>query len=170
MKYKIDQIVGKEVISVQELKEYLHITHNHEDKILANMISAARNIAEEYLRQCLIDKVIILYIHGYHNIKQKITLPFEPILSIKKIIYNYSNILDPKLYHLVENNLYIKNNNISYIQDLQIIYQTKIDYIHDAVKQGILVHAALIYEGKYLNNTIPMHCIALYNPLRNISL
>jgi uncharacterized phiE125 gp8 family phage protein/SPP1 family predicted phage head-tail adaptor len=142
-----------EPVSLAEVKIYLRITHAHEDAILADMIKAARLIAEEQTGKSLITQGWNITYDGAPP--QRVFLPYGPIQSISNVVVY----LDDASSHIIAPTHY----TLSARKEL-VFYQipsgqrVEIDYVAGygdaaedvpaSLRQALLLHIAYLYEHR----------------------
>lgn len=171
---KIKQLFSKipqEIISLEEVKEYLKIDFSEQDKFISNTIKATREYAEKFLSTHLVKKEFF-QMHLGQNL-QTITLTQNPVLEIKSLTIvngeresikvnqkdydfdHFNKISISKLatlYNLVE---------VNYV----VGYEDP-DLIPMPLKTGMLIHIASIYDRGDLGEAIPQSTLNLYQPYR----
>jgi len=171
---KIKQVFAKplqEIISLEEVKEYLKIDFSEQDKFISNTIVAAREYAEKFLSTHLVKKEFF-QMHLGQNL-QTITLVHKPILEIKSLsIINREReviTLDQKEYYFDQFN----EISISKLAALYNLIEVKYtvgyenpDLIPMPLKTGMLMHVASIYDRGDLGDAIPQSTLNLYQPYR----
>ena len=74
-----------EPVSLAEAKAHLRVDANDEDAYISNLITAARQWAEDFCRRRFITQTWDYYLDGFPT---EIQLPYPPISSITSIKYN----------------------------------------------------------------------------------
>jgi hypothetical protein len=84
----------QEPLSLQEVKDYLRVEDNTDERILQSMIETARRFAEEHLGRSLMQQTIHQFIDGYDEIEDPLFEGFRkgPFLTYYK---NYITIARP---------------------------------------------------------------------------
>ena len=92
----------QEPVSLQEVKEYLRVEDNTDERILRPFIQTARNIAEEHLSRSLMQQTLTLFVDAYDELadplwegfrtgpylnyyKNHIVLPRSPVQSVTAV-------------------------------------------------------------------------------------
>lgn len=80
---KINSTLGNEILSVQEVKDYVRIDTSADDALLSGMISQARIWCENYISRDIVSKNRTYYIDTTPS--GLFDLPFGPVSSIEEI-------------------------------------------------------------------------------------
>ena len=80
---KINSTLGNEILSVQEVKDYVRIDTSADDALLLGMISQARIWCENYISRDIVSKNRTYYIDITPS--GLFDLPFGPITSIEEV-------------------------------------------------------------------------------------
>jgi hypothetical protein len=143
-----------DVVSVSEVKAHLRIDHDIEDSYLLNLVQAATDYIENYIKQSLIMRT---YIYRTENVNiengmRKINLPMGPIHEIVSIHGAVTeNIFDKIINRYVkcEGGICIGEN---FTQPIEIAYRAGLGiypkHIPAAIKQAILMIVNDIYENR----------------------
>ena len=170
--YEIISTGKNEIVSIEEVKNYLRITHDYDDNLLNNLILAAIDAAENFLRLCLLQKKILI---TYQYLSTStIDLPLSPVIEIEGIVSIYNkkkHLLETKEYDISTNKEKIKLHFT--INALEIRYTAgyaKQNTIPHAIKNGMLLHIAEMYDRQGLASSINTEIINLYYPYRKVIL
>lgn len=169
--YKILEQEPHQICSLTYIKNYLRVTHDHDDELIANLIHAAIENAELVTGLTLAIKKIELSIV---NIRDKIILKYIPFLKLEHISINGHNAQQiSNLEELCDINM--QDNIITfhgklYNKDLKIIY--KAGYLDGKIPpsmlQGILLHIGAMYDYGELNAASTNEIRNLYMPYRKL--
>lgn len=87
MNYLIDITTGPAVepVTVQEVKDHCHISHNVEDSLLSTWIKSAREKAEEYHKKYYLTQNVKISFDGFPCLPY--VLPVFPVQSVESIKY-----------------------------------------------------------------------------------
>lgn len=153
-----------EPITVTELKDYARIDGNSEDSILSSIIIGTRLLVENYLNRALIEQVITLQMDFWPG--RTITLPRPPLLSVTSITTldesDNETTYDSSNYYVVTNSVKgtitikqsvsIPTNTARYNAGIKVVYKagygSTATYIPQAIKEGVKVWAAMIYDNR----------------------
>jgi uncharacterized phiE125 gp8 family phage protein len=166
-KYKIIKENGKFSLSLEEIKKFLRVTQDHDDKIISNMSIAAQDIAEKYMNFCLSAKEITLEVSPTSN---KVIVPLRPISKIESIKFKYDENLkniDESLYDIAPFQDYIIIDSSLRGKTLQINYIAgfnKEEDIPQAIVQGLMLHIAEMYDKQMISTILPSSVKLLYSP------
>lgn len=161
------QIVSRapqNIITLETIKKYLRIIHNHDDELLTILIDSAIETAEHYIRYAITDKVVRLSLRKFRG--QVIDLPIGKLTAIRAVTIGKENI-SLEGVRSFDHQIFLP---MSYSGEAIIEYMvgTAADAVPTALKQGIMRHVAEMYdrEGELLG--VPQECIRLYTPHRLI--
>ncbi|MCC2646866.1 MAG: hypothetical protein K0R02_931 [Rickettsiaceae bacterium] len=166
-KYKIIKENSKFSLSLEEIKKFLRVTQDHDDKIISNMSIAAQDIAEKYTNFCLSLKEITLEVSPISN---KIIVPLTPISKIESIKFKYDEDfknIDESLYDISPFHDYIIIDSSLRGKILQINYTAGFDNyekIPQAIIQGLMLHIAEMYDKQIISTILPNSVKLLYSP------
>lgn len=79
---KINSITGSEIISTQDVKDYVRIDTSADDSIIALMIEQARIWCENYISRDIVAKNRTYYVDTTNGV---FDLPFAPVSSISAV-------------------------------------------------------------------------------------
>ena len=152
-----------EALGLEEIKEYLKITTNHEDKLLKHLIEAVTVKCEAYTSKALIEQTWKV------SFKQigclSLVLPIKPareILQIDLINHNgLKRLFNPKHYRLE------KEENEVHFSSLPFCYLMRIEYLAGFgtcssslptdLKMTMISHLAFMYQNREAAHDFPMH-------------
>lgn len=165
-----------EPLTVIEVREALGIEAHDvsQDHFITKLIVDARQMAEDYLRRSLVTQTWQLQYDQY--VPHKVLLPKGPaqsITSVKIISQDWSeNNLDPKAYwiHSAKDMLYFDAVPMGKI--VQIHYVTGYgmpEEVPENIRQGLLVHVAMAYQGHNSDGGLPLMVADLYEPYKKVS-
>ncbi|GMO59141.1 MAG: hypothetical protein Ta2D_04900 [Rickettsiales bacterium] len=144
-------------IQLDVAKNYLRVDFDFDNQLITKLLRTAIRNCESYIGKTILEKTYILSI--YKN-REKIALPYPPVISINSVVgaSNYT-------YDDVANILKISGN----LQErVDVNYTAGMPYIMDEIEQGILIHTAKMYEDKTGATSIPDASIAIYQKYREI--
>ena len=162
--YKILSTQNSQIISVNQLKGYLKIHYDDDDNLLSDYIAAGVQMAENFMNISLNIKVVEFSTQIDNQVR--FGLPVLPFLSLEQAML-YPDLDITSQCEVINHNLYI---NKFYQGQLNVIYKCgfapeKVAY---SIKQGILSHAAAMYEKQTLDHHF-LNCIYnFYRPFRKV--
>ena len=158
--YQILSIEKQNLLSLEEVKSYLRIIEDYDDKLLIELTLSAICSAEKFTRLSLLTRNIEVKSHGD---TKSITLPLVPVIKVNNIS-NSERMLKKEEYGLFAENIKFSNNN----KDITVSYTSGIQNIESDLKQGILIHVASMYDKELLNFSFPKEAFSLYQTYRKI--
>jgi len=171
MSYKILAIVKQDFLQLGIIKTYLRISHDYDDQWITELICGAISAAENFLRIRLLPiklRICVQYLH-----QPNIILPFVPVAEILAVTAHAGlrDIVLREEYELDKNMIKLRNApshdylTIDYIAGYQD--QTQIPA---AIKQGIMLHIAEMYDSRGTIASISHEVQKLYQPYRQMML
>lgn len=161
------------ILSIDEIKNFLRIDFDNDDKLLSKALNTATKQCELCISKTLNKKT---YVYStFNEVKEKICLQFEPIISIEKIeIVNTKNIKTVMnetnyIFDKVLNAVIFKNVPTNFFR-LDITYKAGFEIVTDDLKQGLLYHIAKLYEDKTGFYPIPKASNLIYKNYKKIKL
>jgi uncharacterized phiE125 gp8 family phage protein len=79
---KINSVTGSEIVTTQNVKDFVRIDTSADDTIIERMIVAARIWCENYIGKDIVAKNRTFYLQEVDN---RFTLPFAPLASISSV-------------------------------------------------------------------------------------
>ncbi len=166
---------AEEPLTLAEAKLYLRVDHDEEDAAITQMIVAARQAAEHYLKRTLVSRQWKL-IYAC-TLPMHVRLPMGPVTSVASM----SVVDEDDVSATVDEELYALNASRTQLCISQAITGYRIEIIYTAgygnaasvpasIKQGMLAHVEAIYEGRGEAFVLPDAALALYFPHREVSL
>lgn len=160
--------------SLEDVKNYLRISHSYDDNLIVNLIDASIVAAENFTGLSLILKLVKSI---YNQKQQSFTVKYKPINIIKKVIVEDGH----DIYELKNEEYYIDYDNYSVNLNkaflkggLIIEYLAGFEEasIPRSIKHGVLLHIAEMYDrqeqgsGYVFSNEIKN----LYSPYRQLKI
>ena len=142
-----------EPITLAEAKNYLRIENVKDDALITSQISAARELAENYLSRDILPRQRQVF---FNRVSEPFTLPYAPIntgvditITVEDVAYTDFEVKGFNNPTIVMN-YQIEENGDFYIidtRDVLVSYTTL--GINDAnIKQGVLAAVAFLYYGR----------------------
>ncbi len=166
--YKIGETIFAELHTLAEIKNYLRVTHDYDDQLIFNLYQTAIIAAENLLGVSINVKIITALVD---KAAKFIKLRHTKIIEIKSV-----NILDDKGKLDITNSYGSFDSNVNQLQinEKYINRNLEIEYVSSfynneilpPIKQGILMHIALMYEYSDHNAQITAQIKDLYLPYR----
>ena len=82
---KINSTLGNEIITAQDVKDYVRIDTNEDDALIGQMITQARIWCENYISRDIVPKNRTYYLPTTNGL---FDLPFAPIASVVSVLIN----------------------------------------------------------------------------------
>ncbi|MDP4709527.1 MAG: head-tail connector protein [Rickettsiaceae bacterium] len=167
----VSNIKNVEIWPLEEVKNYLRISHEYDDKLIADLTATAIDAAELFTRLSFHIKQVNCKAIGVSDV---IRLKYIPILEIGEIY-----LLERGAKTNITNDFgYVHTDNTclsiasSYIgKDIEIEYKTGYrDNIPRSIQHGILMHIAAMYENAESAAILSTQIKDLYIPYREIKI
>jgi uncharacterized phiE125 gp8 family phage protein len=166
MKYTILQKNYQDIIPIINLRNYLRITHDGDDELLHSMLRAATDIAEQYIGKAISETVIELSIDVPHS--RVFDSPIIPISKIISVTSNTGVLIDLRHKVTFTKKSFNVSKTVSKNTAITIKYCAQIDPLPDAIKLGMLLHIAQMYDGQQDVVGIPDGVHNMYKPYKNL--
>ncbi len=164
-----------EPVTLAETKAFLRITHDDDNARIADMITSARVLAEQWLRKSLLTQSWKLGIEG--NISGSLRLLMNPIQAITSVTTFdaalAATVISPSQYALstAKDKLVMLDTLHGYRTEIIYVagYGTASD-VPKPIKLGILQHVASMVDGSIGLAPIPDSVLQYYMPFRELTL
>ena len=138
---KINSTLGNEILSVQEVKDYVRIDTSADDALLVGMISQARIWCENYISRDIVSKNRTYYIDTTAN--GLFDLPFGPITSVEQITIDGTATTAYEILGLDNETIELDQGSAE---------RVKITYITAGLNDSLLKQAMLQLISTYYDN------------------
>jgi uncharacterized phiE125 gp8 family phage protein len=138
---KINSTLGNEILSVQEVKDYVRIDTSADDALLGGMISQARIWCENYISRDIVSKNRTYYIDTTAN--GLFDLPFGPITSVEQITIDGTATTAYEILGLDNETIELDQGSAE---------RVKITYITAGLNDSLLKQAMLQLISTYYDN------------------
>ena len=156
--------IVNEFITLSELKEYCKISYSTDDALLTSLITAAREVCENYTNRSFGEREMICWINNNNGNTQ---LPFGPISEIVKV----SDEFGTEVSYQTRGTSFIQINFPRSI--LKVEYNAGKSNVEEVFKTAIKAQALFMYENRgdaqrdTLQGTSPIAQVLL-NPYRRV--
>jgi hypothetical protein len=165
------QTMPQKLWKLEEVKNYLRISHHYDDELIENLTYAAIIGAENFINQ----NIIIRKIEFACNIKQETSfkLKHKPIIEILQVILKdreEERILSADECSLTQDNILHISYPLENHQELIVRYLSGMlpEIIEYGIKYGILLHISELYDREHLfQGQLSNDIKGLYLPYRN---
>lgn len=137
---KINSTIGSEIITVQEVKDYVRIDTSSDDNLIALMITQARIWCENYISRDIISKDRTYYLDSTNGL---FDLPFGPVSSIVAITVNLIATTDFEILGLDNETIELDGGSAD---------RVKINYITSGLNDSLIKQAILQLISTYYDN------------------
>jgi uncharacterized phiE125 gp8 family phage protein len=168
--YFVKDIKVEEIWPLEEVKNYLRISHEYDDILIQSLIESATESAENFTGLSINHRHIECKIQ---SAKSDFTLKYLPILSIDEVY-----ILERDKKKKITDTFGYVNNTINRIyfnddyvdQDIEIKYIAGHKKIPRTITHAILMHVVLMYEHSENGTNLNSQILDLYLPHRIIKI
>ena len=168
---KLDQL---ELWNLNEVKNYLRVSHDYDDKVIKNLIISAVDSAENFLGLSLHQRRVefICNLRGRHVFQLK----YSPIIEITDVTFE---IAEQKRQLAEKEYSYDAEYAALYLtralsgEELKVSYLTGYEdrHVPHAISQGVLLHICSMYDRDGDNNLSMSNEVKnLYHPYKKIRL
>lgn len=169
--YNITEIVERDLWSLEDVKNYLRVSHNKDDRLIANLIKSSVISAEEFLGLSLFTKKITCSVDkapSYFRLK------YVPILRVTavNILNNEERTNITETFGRI-NSVYAKVLiDTRYLdKKLEIVYEAGLgEKIPKTILQGILIHVGAMYDFGEASSNISGEVREMYMPYRSLKI
>lgn len=138
---KINSTLGNEILSVQEVKDYVRIDTSADDALLLGMISQARIWCENYISRDIVSKNRTYYLDTTPS--GLFDLPFGPVSSISEITIDSTATTAYEILGLDNETIELDQGSAE---------RVKITYITAGLNDSLLKQAMLQLISTYYDN------------------
>lgn len=135
---KINSVTGSEVVTTQNVKDFVRIDTSADDTIIDQMITTAREWCENYIGKDIVAKNRTFYLQ---EVDHRFTLPFAPIASISSVT-SEGTAVDYDGYGLDDTIVQIKSLPA---KEVKVTYVTA-GITNELVKHAILHLVSTLYD------------------------
>lgn len=169
MSYKILHREEQELFRLPEIKNFLRISHNYDDMWIMELVNSSIEAAENFLRFRLLP--IRVQVQQDRGCNSEMILPLVPVVEVTSI-FAKTAIEEAKRIER-----YKLEDCLLKIADLPRFELVTVEYmagypdqktIPAAIKQGILLHTAEMYDSHGTASSISEEVRKLYQPYRRM--
>jgi len=173
----VNSVTGSEIVTLQQVKDYVRIETTADDVLLATIISTAHSWCENYLSRDIIAKNRTVYYktvdhnsnYFYADQQAPIRLPFAPVASIVTVTVEGSA-ADYTMKGVGNDELVL---NQAPAKDVKINYITQ--GLTDAeIKTAIFILCSTLYDNRTefvtgtIATTLPINVRTILNPFKEV--
>lgn len=136
---KVNSITGSEIVTTQNVKDFVRIDTSADDTIIDQMITTAREWCENYIGKDIVAKNRTFYLQ---EVDQRFTLPFAPVASISSVTSEGT---------AITYNTYGLDDTIIEIKSLPA-KEVKVTYVTSGLTNSLLKDAILHLVATYYDN------------------
>ncbi len=137
---KINATTGNEILTAQNVKDYVRVDTSADDNLITSMITQARIWCENYISRDIVAKNRTYYLDTTNGL---FDLPFGPVASISEITLNGTITTDYEILGL---------DNETIELDGGIAERVKITYITLGISDSLVKQAMLQLISTYYDN------------------
>jgi uncharacterized phiE125 gp8 family phage protein len=167
---------ASEPITLSDAKNYLRVETSEDDSLIADCIVSARQIAEHTLRRSLITQDWRLSTDA--GVLRSLALPMGPVQSVLAAhALNREGVatsISASSYTLNAAADRLMFDGMPYYWRVEIDYRAGYGVsgssIPAAIRQGMLNHLAMLYDGRGVDAGMPESTATLYHPYRVLAI
>lgn len=137
---KINSTVGNEILTAQNVKDYVRIDTSADDNLITAMISQARIWCENYISRDIVPKNRTYYLDQTNGL---FDLPFGPIASVSEVTINGTATTDYEIIGLDNETIELDGGSAE---------RVKITYITSGLNDSLVKQAMLQLISTYYDN------------------
>lgn len=137
---KINSVTGSEIVTTQNVKDFVRIDTSADDTIIDRMITAARIWCENYIGKDIVAKNRTFYLQ---EVDDRFTLPFAPVASISSVT-SEGTAVTYESYGLDDTMIEIKSLPAD---EVKVTYVTT-GLTDDIIKEAILHLVSTMYDNR----------------------
>ena len=137
---KINSVTGSEIVTTQNVKDFVRIDTSADDTIIDRMIVAARTWCENYIGKDIVAKNRTFYLQ---EVDDRFTLPFAPVASISSVTSEGTAVTYDS-YGLDDTIIEIKSLPAD---EVKVTYVTT-GLTDDIIKEAILHLVSTMYDNR----------------------
>lgn len=137
---KINSVTGSEIVTTQNVKDFVRIDTSADDTIIDRMIVAARIWCENYIGKDIVAKNRTFYLQ---EVDDRFTLPFAPVASISSVT-SEGTAVTYESYGLDDTMIEIKSLPAD---EVKVTYVTT-GLTDDIIKEAILHLVSTMYDNR----------------------
>lgn len=154
-------------LTLEDIKSYLRVDFEEDDKLLVNLAIAACEKAENFIGISVLERSVSQV--NYDIYDSHIKLYQSPVIKVERVLDERSEMIPDQEWEF--NN---RDYTIIFKQERRAS-QISIDYISgftknnisQSIKVGLLEHIMFLYDGKSNAQEMPVRSIDLYSLFRN---
>lgn len=167
MGYRIKEIYDQDIITLEEVKNFLRIDNDEDNNLLNKLTQSAIETAEIHSGLLLRKHIIEEYFTSNYSsdTKFELSLTKKPCKSVIEVVCDGVKIEDSE-FKLENNHITIKKKG----HNFQVNYLAGLDKfeVSASVRIGILMHVSNMYDKRDGDNILPQNIVALYRQFRFI--
>jgi hypothetical protein len=137
---KINATTGNEILTAQEVKDYVRIDTSADDNLITSMISQARIWCENYISRDIVPKNRTYYLDQTNGL---FDLPFGPIASISELTIDGTASTDYEIIGLDNETIELDGGSAE---------KVKVTYITSGINDSLVKQAMLQLISTYYDN------------------
>lgn len=170
--FKIIKRIPQKIWELEDIKNYIRISHNYDDNLIYTLLNASINAAENFTGLSITEKEVQFVCSVKKN--KSYLLKYAPITEITKITLKKK---DEEEIIKIEDYYLDISRSIVYLETSSTDADLLIDYvcgfnentIPGAIKYGVLMHSAYMYDREDQSDSLlPLEIKNLYIPYRQL--
>jgi len=156
MIYKFKKIasINSLPLKLDEVKDFLKITGDDEDKILKRLVKSVVDSFESYTGKVLLTRNMVMQLQNFTS--SVLIFPVQPVREVNSVklvnYYGHESVFDPEYYELNEHTsiLHFRHNPLSHriVIDFDAGMGNNSDDLDEDIKIALLKHVAFLYINR----------------------
>jgi uncharacterized phiE125 gp8 family phage protein len=169
-KFKILNIEPQQVIALDEVKQYLRVSYNYDDKLLKNLTEFAIDHAENFISLSIRHRLVEFKTNNPRA--KSFLLKHNPVITLESVCFakegKKEEELSKEAYHLDEDKWMLCLADYISSAELKVNYYAGISApaLPSSIKQGILLHIEQMYDNSEARHSISADIRELYQAYR----
>lgn len=161
--YQVTEIKPQDIFTLDEVKNFLRVSYDHDDDLINNLISAAIATAEEFIGITILQRQIEFKTYTNNRFCYLKYGLVHQILEISIMKDHNKNILNQDQYSFCasKNKVELSKSYISTQITVKYVAGMFKETISNSLRQALLMHISIMYE-RTDNNILPNEIRSIY--------
>ncbi|QOD38218.1 head-tail connector protein [Candidatus Wolbachia massiliensis] len=134
-------------VTLEEVKSFLRIENDQDDKLISDLIFMATDYAEWYMKKSLVKQTWQLSCEGYMPYKLHLSYgPVRVIISVTAISKDQEK--KTLKYHFSDVGDCVEFSNYLNAIRIDVVYEAGYDNVPEQIKLGIMQHVSVLYKDR----------------------
>ncbi|WCR59550.1 MAG: hypothetical protein PG978_000986 [Wolbachia endosymbiont of Ctenocephalides felis wCfeF] len=135
-------------VTLEEVKSFLRVENDQDDKLISSLISVATDYAEWYTEKSLVKQTWQVSYEDY--IPHRIYLSYGPVRIIMSVTATISKNQEEKILKYYFSNVGGYIEFLSHLNAIRVdvVYEAGYDNVPEQIKLGIMQHVSALYKNR----------------------